>query len=221
MTVGVLGGVGPAATVNFLETLIEVTPAQRDQDHIPSIVHNDPTIPDRTAAIRGTDDVRDQLVANAEALDRMGVDYLVIASNLTHYWFDEVATAVDAQALHMIQAVCETIRARDYHRVGLLTTTTARDVGLYEQWVDEVDIVYPDAMSTAMDAIYRYKAGREAEANRMLEEIVSDLAADVDALVLGCTEFSAMEWSVETPTLDPVEKLAKRVVERYPSTTPP
>lgn len=215
MTVGILGGVGPAATVNFMETLLEVTPARRDQDHIPSIVHNDPTIPDRPAAIRGTDDVRDQLVANAEALDRLGVEYLVIASNLTHYWFEDVATAVDARALHMIRAVCETIHARDYQRIGLLTTTAARDVGLYEQWLDEVDIVYPDAMSTAMDAIYRYKAGQEAAANRMLEDIVHDLAADVEVLVLGCTEFSAMEWAVETPTLDPVEVLARRVVDLH------
>lgn len=215
MTVGILGGVGPAATVNFMETLLEVTPAQRDQDHIPSIVYNDPTIPDRSAAIRGTDDVRDQLVTNAEALDRMGIDYLVIASNLTHYWFDDVATAVDAQALHMIRAVCETIRARDYQRVGLLTTTTARDVGLYEQWLDEVELVYPESMRPVMDAIYRYKAGREREAQRVIDAIGHDLATDVDALVLGCTEFSAMEWTVGTPTLDPVEILSRRLVDHY------
>lgn len=211
---GVLGGVGPDATVNFLETLLAVTPAERDQDHIESIIYNDPTIPDRTEAIRGTDDVRDQLVANATALDTMCVDSIVIASNLTHYWYDDVAAAVDADVVHMIRAACDAIVERGYRRVGVLATTTARDVGLYEDALDgrAVDLVYPEPMEPLMDAIYQYKAGQKRAAQESIEDLVAELASAVDAVVLGCTEFSAMEWSLPVPTIDPVEVVARDVV---------
>lgn len=214
MTLGILGGVGPAATVNFLETLIAITPARRDQDHIETIVYNDPTVPDRTDAIRGDDDVREHLVANAEALDRMGVGRIVIASNLTHYWFDDVAAAVDAEMLHMIRAVSEEIGEQEYDRVGLLTTTTARDIGLYERFLDDAESVYPDEMDAVMEAIYQYKAGHEADARRRVDDLVRELSTEVDALVLGCTEFSAMEWTEVGPTIDPVEVVAGECVEK-------
>ena len=216
MTLGVLGGVGPAATVNFLETLIAITPARKDQDHIETIVYNDPTVPDRTDAIRGEDDVREHLVANARTLDRMDVEYIVIASNLTHYWFDDVASAVDAEVIHMIRAVSEEIgdQGEGYDRVGLLTTTTAREIGLYERFLDDVELAYPAEMETVMESIYRYKAGHESAARRQIDDLVRDLSAEVDALVLGCTEFSAMEWTDVGPTIDPVEVLASRCVER-------
>lgn len=213
MTLGILGGVGPAATVNFLETLIAITPARRDQDHIETIVYNDPTVPDRTDAIRGDDDVREHLVANAEALDRMDVEHIVIASNLTHYWFDDVAAAVDAEMLHMIRAVSEEISEQEYDRVGLLTTTTARDIGLYERFLDDAEPVYPDEMDAVMEAIYQYKAGHEADARRRVDDLVRELSTEVDALVLGCTEFSAMEWTEVGPTIDPVEVVAGECVE--------
>ncbi|WP_114577130.1 aspartate/glutamate racemase family protein [Saliphagus sp. LR7] len=214
---GVLGGVGPAATVNFLETLLAVTPAERDQDHVESIVYNDPTIPDRTEAIRGTDDVGDQLVENARALDSMGVDSIVIASNLTHYWYDDVAEAVDAEVRHMIRTTCETIGDREYDRVGILSTTTARDVGLYEEFLDGVEVAYPEPMEPLMDAIYRYKAGEKRAAQSSIAGLVEALASEVDAVVLGCTEFSAMEWSLPVATIDPVEVVAQDVVHEFAS----
>ncbi len=213
MTLGVLGGVGPAATVNFLETLIAITPAHTDQDHIETIIYNDPTVPDRTDAIRGEDDVRDHLVANARALDRMHVEYVVIASNLTHYWFDDVADAVDAEMIHMIETACDEIREQGHERVGLLTTTTAREIGLYERFLDDVELVYPEEMDTVMESIYRYKAGDEADARHRIDDVARELSAEVDALVLGCTEFSAMEWTDVGPTIDPVEVLAGECVD--------
>lgn len=213
MTLGILGGIGPAATVHFLETLIATTPAQKDQDHIETIIYNDPTIPDRTDAIRGEDDVRDHLVANAKALDRVGVEYVTIASNLTHYWFDDIADAVDAEMIHMIQAVCDEISEQGYERVGLLTTTTARQIGLYERFLDNIELVYPEEMDIVMESIYRYKAGHKADAQHQIDNVARELSEEVDAIVLGCTEFSAMEWTEIDPTVDPVEVLADECVD--------
>lgn len=213
MTLGVLGGLGPGATVQFMEALLAATPAERDQDHLETVVYNDPTVPDRTAAIRGEDDVGDQLVANARALDRLGVDYLVIASNLTHYWYDAVDAAVEADVVHVVRAACAAVEARGYDRVGLLTTSTAREIGLYEGVLEGVELVYPDRMDAAMDAIYAYKAGRTDAAGREMAGIARDLAADVDALVLGCTEFSAMAVTAPCPVIDPLAVVARDLVE--------
>ncbi len=210
---GVLGGVGPAATVNFLDTLLAVTPAERDQGHIPTIVYNDPTVPDRTDAIYWTDEVLDHLVANASALDTMEVTHLVIASNLTHHWFDDIEAVVDADMLHMIALACEELGTTDIETVGLLTTSTARDVELYEPYLGDITPVYPDSMGDMMDAIYQFKAGNEREAEARMHGVAHEIVGEVDALVLGCTEFSAMDWDVSCPVIDPVEVTARKCVE--------
>ncbi len=92
----------------------------------------------------------------------MGATHPVIASNLTYHWFD----GIDVEMLHVIALTCETLRAMEVERVGLLASITAREIGLYEEFLGEITPVYPADMDVVMDAMYRYKAGEEAAAER-------------------------------------------------------
>jgi len=106
--IGVLGGMGPAATADFYQKLIQATPAKTDQDHLKVVIFSNPHIPDRTAAIRGEGpDPLPALVVSAETLIRAGADFLTIPCVTAHHFFDGLQAAVPGQRL-----------GRDLHRLG-------------------------------------------------------------------------------------------------------
>ena len=97
---GILGGVGPLATAYFMELLIKKTPARTDQDHMPMIVFNDPQIPDRTAYIldHSKPNPRPEMAKVARWLQEAGADYIAIACNTAHYFYDDINEAVEVPA---------------------------------------------------------------------------------------------------------------------------
>ena len=90
-TIGVLGGMGPEATVEIFERIVNGTPAKTDQDHLRMIIDNNPGIPDRTAAIlkKGPDPLP-ALIRSAQVLQQAGADFLVIPCNTAHYWLPKL-----------------------------------------------------------------------------------------------------------------------------------
>lgn len=215
---GILGGLGPGATVSFMSEVLEQTPAQRDQDHIEMVVYNDPKVPDRNyPERRDGEGPLPRLIRNAKRLEAAGADYIVIASNTTHRYYDEIATAVDVPMPHMISLVRDAVETADFDAVGVLTTTTAIDIGLYDEAFKEtgVNIRYPEDREQMMEAIYAFKRGEKEEAKTMMDECVGKLLEDgVEAIVLGCTELSALPWDWDIPSIDPAVVLAKHCVER-------
>lgn len=107
--VGILGGVGPLATVYFMDMLVKLTDAKTDQEHINMLVSNHSTIPDRTAYITGESDVSPEadMVADAVMLEEAGCTFIVIPCNTAHYFFESIEEAVEIPVLNIIK---ETIR---------------------------------------------------------------------------------------------------------------
>ena len=92
--IGILGGMGPAATVDFMAKLVMLTPAQHDQEHVPLLVHGVPQIPDRSAAIEaGSDAPFLPMAAGIMQLERAGAEFIAIPCNTAHYWYDRLARA--------------------------------------------------------------------------------------------------------------------------------
>lgn len=216
--VGVLGGMGPAATVNFMEELVTATPAEGDADHLETVVYNDAKIPDRNAAI--LDDGESpvpRLVRDARRLESIGADFLAMPCNTAHYYYETIAAAVDVEVLHMIELTRERLAATGAGRAGLLATSTVMETGVYHSAFGDsaVEIVYPDAVDRLMDAIYAVKEDRPDAAERLVEEVVEGLLAkDVDAVVIGCTELSTLPIECEPAAVDPTALLAAECVER-------
>jgi aspartate racemase len=103
---GVLGGMGPAATADFYTRLIKATPATQDQDHIPVIVIGDPRIADRSDAIEtGTvDNVFSGMLRGLGHLERIGVDAIAIPCNTAHFWLRRLQEKTDIPFISLIEA---------------------------------------------------------------------------------------------------------------------
>src|SRR4051812_27943024 len=111
--VGVLGGMGPAATVDFLRRVVAATPATRDQDHLRLLVDSNPAVPDRTAALLGAGpDPTPVLVAMARGLEAQGADLLVMPCNTASAFADGVQRAVTVPLLRWPDVVAEELLAR-------------------------------------------------------------------------------------------------------------
>lgn len=197
--VGVLGGMGPEATVDFFDKVIALTVAKRDQDHLRIIIDNNPKIPDRTEAILTKDEtLLPILVATAKNLEKAGVDFIVIPCNTVHYFYDDLIKEVSVPVLHMIREVTRAIKTSlpNCQRVGLLATTGTITSGLYQKECQQVgiEVLVPDPQGQAkvMEAILRIKGGASKAGARktILKEANQLLERGGEALILGCTDIS-------------------------------
>jgi len=195
--VGVLGGMGPEATVDFFAKVIALTPAKRDQNHLRIIIDNNPKIPDRTEAILTKDDTLvPVLVETAKNLERAGVDFITIPCNTVHYFYDDLKKAVSIPVLHMIREVTNAIKTSlpNCKRVGLLATTGTVTSDLYQKECQKVGIEVlvpnPQGQAEVMEAILRIKAGSSKASARkaILKEANQLLERKAEALILGCTD---------------------------------
>lgn len=230
--VGILGGMGPAATAEFYAKLIRRTPALRDQDHLRVAVWADPTIPDRVAAlIDGSSDPYPAMLAGARRLRDIGATEVVIPCHTAHAFLPNL---IEDTGLRFIDMVLETVvelteRKPPAGRVNLLGTRGMIRSGLYQNRLREaqLDVVVPtETMQDHVDAAIRaVKQGEIRTAGKHLQ-IVVDALAEVGSspVVLACTELPLATsllrepWQVEL--VDPTDLLADAVVREccYPRT---
>ncbi len=199
-TVGILGGMGPAATVDLFHRIVQATPAHRDQDHLPILIVNDPSVPDRSQAIlHGGPDPVPRMVEGLQRLARMGADFAVIPCNTAHHYLPQLRAAVAIPILDMIQeTVAALARAHPQVRqVGILATQGTLSVGLYQQALEAAGRVplvpEPAAIRELMEAIYGPEGikarGVTPPARARLQAVGRALQArGAQALILGCTE---------------------------------
>ena len=196
-TVGVLGGMGPEATVDFFAKIVSLTPANRDQNHLRIIIDNNPKIPDRTDAIlnKKKSTLISAFVETGKNLERAGVDFISIPCNTVHYFYNELVKEISVPALHMIKEVTKAIKrtAPNCKSVGLLATSGTVTSGLYQKECQQVgiEVITPGGQGQAsvMQAIQKIKAGiKPATRRTMLKEAHRLLENGAEALILGCTD---------------------------------
>src|SRR5689334_14616145 len=146
--VGVIGGMGPEATVDFLHRLVARTPARDDADHLHVLVDNNPKVPSRIAAlIEGTGkDPAPALCAMAQGLQAQGADFLVMPCNTAHFYLPAIAQSVSIPMLDMVQLAIARLAASGAHRVGLLASPAVRMVGLYKARMKQagLEAIFPE-----------------------------------------------------------------------------
>lgn len=219
---GVLGGMGPMATVDFLRKLVEATPADRDQDHLGVIVAQAADIPDRTRAI--LDGGADPLPAMTVALRRLeaaGAARIAIPCNTAHHWHGALQALTPVPILHIVDAVAEALLQAGGAAgpVGLLATDGTLRTGLYPRRLARHGVTCraPDDQAAVMRAVRLVKAGRIADA-RPLFQTQADalLAAGCRRVVMACTEIPLALASPDEPLravlLDATDALARACV---------
>ncbi|CAN5396915.1 hypothetical protein BH11PSE4_BH11PSE4_07510 [soil metagenome] len=197
--IGVVGGVGPLATVDFMEKVVRLTKARRDQDHIKMIVEQNPQIPDRTEhLIHGGTDPTIALFATCKKLEAAEADLIAIPCNTAHAFVDRMQAHLRIPVLNMLDETMAQIAGRYAgHLVGLLATSGTVDSGVYAEAAARagVRLLLPDAAHQAMvmEAIYGadgvkagFTQGRCREALRTAIDHLAEQGAGV--VVLGCTE---------------------------------
>jgi len=221
--VGVLGGMGPLATVDFLHKLVTSTPADSDQQQVPILVRFCPEVPDRVAALLdGGPSPEPALVAAARALERGGAAFLAMPCNTAHAWYDAVAAAVSIPFLHIVDtALDEVERLGAAGAVGLLATAGTRRSAIYAsrggpatRWLESTDDEQSRWVAPGIRAIKNHRNADGAALLRHAAEVL--IARGARAVVMGCTEIpiGLAGQDLGVPLVDPTLALARACVAR-------
>jgi aspartate racemase len=215
LVLGVLGGMGPAATLDFLQNLQDLTPAQGDSDHIRVLMDLNPKVPDRNTmgAAAGV-----ALAEMAGALAGAGAQVLAMPCNTAHAHAGLIQRASGLPLIDLIGEGAKAARQTGARRVGVLGTKGA--LRLYREYLAAQALgmvsLSPERQEAFMATIYRIKAGDVGEATHddmvgYARELIADGA---EAVIAGCTEAPLVMGpdDLRVEFIDPGELLARRCV---------
>lgn len=221
-TIGIIGGMGPLATVHLYERIVLRTKALKDQDHIRVIIDSNTNIPDRTKAITGNgQDPTVELIKSAKILENSGADFLIMPCNTAHYFIDILKGSTNIPFINMPE---ETVKYT-YEKygsntvVGLLATDGTIKSKIYENYYSKLGIktIVPEkTQEKLMKFIYEViKSGKYEAGTNLLFEAVEELKKlGADTFLLGCTELSSAQYlyKFEGPFINPMEVLTERSI---------
>lgn len=192
--IGVLGGMGPAATADLFNKFITYTDANKDQEHIPLIISSIPDIPDRTEALlnHGTSPLP-LMINYLKKLENAGAECIVIPCNTAHFWFNELKDVCHVDMLSIVETTMQEVVLTKKKNIGLLATNATMYMGLYQKNIEEkkLNCITPDKQSQnlVMESIYLLKSGNIELAEKIMKEQSALLfSRGAEIIVLGCTE---------------------------------
>jgi aspartate racemase len=218
---GVLGGMGPLASAHFMLRLTLLTPAERDQDHVPAVLWSDPRVPSRTVGKHSGNDPLPWLLRGIDGLQAARCGAIAIPCNTVHDWYGEMAAYARIPILHIVDATAAELHRRQISAgpVGLMATQATLNLRLYQSRLERQGwdclIPTPDEMEGFVNpAIADVKINKVAAAYEPLAAVVQSLAArGAQAVVLGCTEIplgiqAGPFGTLGVPLVDSVDALA-------------
>jgi aspartate racemase len=231
-SIGILGGMGPEATLHLFNLIIKNSSASKDQDHIPVIIYNNPLIPDRTMHIvYNEESPLPLLIEGAQKLERAGADMILIACNTAHYYIKEIEPHISTPVLDMIDLTSQFISgSRDSNvsgriKAGILATTGTINTSLYQRSLLEYDveplILTPsEQQELVMEAVYG-KKGIKAGYKRAPKQLIIKAAKllierGADIIIAGCTEIPIVlrGSDIDAELVNSMDVLAKEAVKR-------
>ncbi|MCP5046437.1 MAG: amino acid racemase, partial [bacterium] len=198
-TIGILGGMGPEATVYLLNLIVKLTDAATDQEHIGTIVYNNPKTPDRTASLlEGGPSPLPALIEGACLLEKAGADFILMPCVTAHYFHDQIANHVSIPFIHLLEVVLAVLKGHPagLKKVGLIATSGTVKTGLFQRLFQKngLETVLPgeNDQKQVMKAIYNekgIKSGCVEEPKTLLEPITQGLISrGAEGIIAGCTE---------------------------------
>lgn len=225
--VGILGGMGPEATVDLMQRIIRLTPAADDIDHIRCIVDNNPKIPSRIKAIiestdgEITEDPLPTLVSMARGLEAAGAHFLVMPCNTAHHYADDIESSVDIPLINIVDVALESAKSlalsSGSNEIIILGSPALQITGLYEKKFKAFGLkpIYPDDTKQTLlfDIIKEIKAvGISADIQQRYDQLCKSIVTKKTKFaIIACTELSILK-NQTIKTLDAAELLATKVV---------
>ena len=221
--VGILGGMGPEATVDLMQRIIRLTPALDDMDHIRCIVDNNPKVPSRIKAIiEGNGEDPGPCMADmGKRLESWGAHFLVIACNTAHYYYDAVQNAVNIPVINLIDLVSNHVKNTfpEYDKVGILASPAVAITGLYTKRLKKLGIedIWPDPdyQESLFNIIKEIKKGNtDSNIQDVYISVCENLKKkDAHIAIIACTELSALGGDLPIITIDAAQVLARQIVQ--------
>lgn len=227
--VGIIGGMGPEATVDLMSRVIKATSALDDIDHIRMLVDNNPKVPSRIRALieKNGESPLDCLRDMARRLEDWGVDFLAIPCNTAHYYHREVQAAVNIPLLDMIDLSVSYLTSQipDLKAVGLLASSAVFDLELYKHRFADADInimtISPEDQEKVMGVIRKIKTSSyDIEIVKIIQDVVNSLEKQgAQAFLIACTELSIIGGQLKSKSkiFDASQILAESIVKEAKS----
>lgn len=200
ITVGVMGGLGPMASVYFYKMVVDMTDAKTDQEHVDMIITNRATTPDRSAYILGqsSDNPVFKLIGDARGLEKFGVDFIVITCNTAHYFYEKINESVEIPVLSIVEETVKYAKENGHKKLGILATTGNINTELYQSMCKRFDMDYfildDKRQEKVMEIIYDdIKSGKPADMDKFYKLVDHLKENGCDGIVLGCTELSILK----------------------------
>lgn len=219
--VGIIGGMGPAATALLFQKLIEYTDAKVDSEHMHIVIDNNTTIPDRTSAIiKGDHAPAECICESGKKLEEYGAELILIPCNTSHYFYQYIQEKLHIPVVNMIAETAKECFSKGYRTVGVLATTGTSSTKIYDRELEKYGIsaIYPDAVGqeNVMKIIYdQVKAGKPGDVS-VVEKTLSKMYGEgAQAFILGCTELPMVlkDGYLGYRFIDSLDVLARRAVE--------
>ena len=225
-TIGILGGMGPEATLDLFGKIIANTPAARDQEHLRVVIDSNPKVPDRTAAIlAGGESAVPAMKAGIAALKRAGADFVVIPCVSAHFFLDELRQDAGLPILSMFDVAVEHIRRQhpDIRKIGLLATSGTIQGGRFREKLDAagIETLAPEDadQKRVMAAIYEIKGAASSRSRAEIGAEIRDIAnrlikRGAQGIVAGCTEIPLVlkPGDLDVPVFDTLLLLARAAI---------
>ena len=220
-TIGIMGGMGPMATVDLMQKVIVATKAIKDQEHIHTVVDNNTNIPDRSECIfsKGPSPVP-EMVKSAERLTAMGADVIIIGCNTAHYFLPEVQKQVKTPFINMIEETAKFCAEEGYRMLGLLASAGTCASGIYKTAFENLGmtLIHPDEAEQEIIHAMIYDGVKATNYNydaTPAQNVLRDMEQrGVEAFILGCTEVpvAVQMYKLQGCFVDATEVLAEKAV---------
>ncbi|MDV6697235.1 aspartate/glutamate racemase family protein [Pseudomonas aeruginosa] len=232
--IGILGGMGHWATIDLMSKIIKAQAefVSVEQDSIPLLVHADPTVPDRRAAlIDGGSSPLPKLLMGVQNLEKAGAQILGIACHTAHHWYDELCQAVNIPIIHIADAVCTTssLLGNERKQLAIIATEATLRSGFYQEKLKSIG--HTPVVLNSVDyyrliepSIAFAKAGQAHRATADMQKVFSILREQgAQRVILACTELPLLVKEIEPslPCIDPTEILAQKLVDTYTQISAP
>ena len=215
---GVIGGMGPLATVKFYDKIVLNTEAHNDNEHIDLIVLNHSTMPDRTKCIIENKDIEflNEIKKDLEILEKIGIDVVAIPCNTSHYFYDEFKNFTNLKIINMIEETILEIKRRGIKKVAVFGTLGTLNSKVYDKYAKkngiEVKELSLEDKNSVMDIIYKIKETNNLE-NKDFIEILNKYCDDETIGIIACTELSLLDICKNINTIDALDVLVNKSIE--------
>lgn len=218
---GIIGGLGPMATIYFMELVVRMTKADNDNGHIPMIIYNYPDTPDRTEYLldHSKPNPLPNILEMGENLKKQGCEYFAMPCITAHYFGKEITETIGSGFINMIEETAKFLNKKKIDTVGLMATDGTVKSKVFEDTLNAygINVVVPsdEKQKLVMKVIYdEVKAGKEVSVNDLYEVKEELKSKGAKLCLLGCTELSVVKgnYTLDDEFLDVLEILAKQSI---------